>query len=86
MNFFKQLLVWFWTGKIEAPQKTPPTEPPPAKEVKKKEKEEDMLEAIASGLVSREFINELRSIEPLSKQFVKARQDLVNELKKLAPR
>ncbi len=33
-----------------------------------------------------QFLNDIRSIEPISKQFSKAREELLDELKRLSPR
>lgn len=91
MQFLKHLVQWFMNGSIENPVSTPETSSSKAAvaiaptEEKEKKPSEDLDFDLNKGSSPTQFLDDLKSIEPISKQFSTAREDLLAELKKLAP-
>jgi hypothetical protein len=84
MSFLRDLFFWFLHGTW--PKRAPSGADEPAEAVSREiapemKEEEDIFSIRPMG-----FLEELRSIRPMSKAFDQDRSDLINELRKLAPK
>jgi hypothetical protein len=91
MHFLRDLLHWFLYGSA-APQSTEqrevehPVETKPKNEAKKKPVILDVVDNILSEGHGDTFLKELKSIKPMSKQFDKDHNELIQEVKRLSSR
>jgi hypothetical protein len=92
MRFLIDLFKWFVTGSSDEADVASSTVsengssiPEPAQVTKRNPF--DVIDFdLNKGANISQFLNDIRSIEPISKEFSKARQEILEELKKLTPR
>lgn len=90
MSFLIELYRWFVHGSGEviaatsSDQASSQPEPSPTKQAAPRKTGEIDFDLNRGANVSQ-FLEDIRSIQPLSQQFSKAREDLLAELKKLTP-
>lgn len=87
MSFIRDLFSWFFHGTWPEGNhdRQPPGEEAPgasAREMESEVKEEEDIFAVRP----MGFLEELRSIRPMSKAFDQDRSDMIEELRKLAPK
>src|SRR5688572_26628049 len=94
MSFLKDLVLWFIRGQINSDSdpsaaalipRTISIRPEPVAAATKKERKPKELERNGHER-AYDILQELKSIEPVSKGFEKAREEMLQELKRLAPR
>jgi hypothetical protein len=93
MGFLRDLFNWFITGSVpaettsaEAPvlEVIKPEEPAAEKKEERRKTPKNVPDDIRSLGRREDFLEELRSLETPRKQYDKAREDLVAEIKKLS--
>lgn len=88
MQFLVDLINWFIHGRIEeasvSPVKTSVVETTREDEPKKQPVNVNVVDQILADGRRKTFLEELKSVEPLGKQFEKDRHDLEQEVKRLA--
>ncbi len=89
MKFVLDLFRWFVSGSSDVEESVTPDHAPaqPATPQKTKSHPFNTIDFdLKKGANIAQFLSDIRSIEPISKQFSKAREELLDELKKLNPR
>jgi hypothetical protein len=88
MQFLKDLFHWFLTGATaDIEQPVPEEQQKPSIKQDKKDKVKPVLDVVGAILSEGrrdDFLNELKSIKPITKQFDKDHAELVQEVKRLS--
>jgi len=85
MRFIADLISWFLHGRIEEPVATPvETEAPAPEEPVGTPEPTNVVQEILTDAQPERFLKELKSIQPIRKQFEKDRSEIEQEVKRLS--
>jgi hypothetical protein len=85
MRFLKELFQWFVYGRVDSAASIQ-NEPVVISQPAQVQEREPVQFDIVRDVRPMGFLQELRTIQPISKEFDRAREELIEELRKLSPR